>query len=94
MPCDERFYRSASMRPWTTRSFSSIFLFSCSSICDVVNFLAGTTGLAPFEALGTRTPFLTPVVGARLPEIPPRPADADDAAALLLTGVFFILSDW
>ena len=47
----------------------------------------------PFEALGTRIPFLTPVVGARLPEMPPRPADAEDAALLLIV-VFFILSDW
>ena len=47
----------------------------------------------PLEALGTRIPFLTPVVGARLPEIPPRPAEAEDAAALLLIVVFFIMSD-
>ena len=47
-----------------------------------------------FEALGTRTPaFLTPVVGARLPEIPPIPEDEEAAAALVVV-VFFIVSDF
>ena len=53
-------------------------------------FLVGTLGLDPFDALGTLIPFLTPVVGALLPEIPMPPVAEAPIPELIV--VFFILS--
>lgn len=75
MPWVDRFERSLSIIPYTTLSFSSIFLFSASSICEAdIFFLAAVVaaGAPPFDALGTRTvPFLT--AGALVPptDMPP-----------------------
>ena len=51
-------------------------------------FLVGMLGLDPFDALGTLIPFLSPVVGALLPEIPIPPAAEAPIPELIV--VFFI----